>query len=138
VGVSFAAYLAHAARIAFAAGAMLAIGISAWIALGMLTVLTGVQSGAVVLIGFILVAVTGIAGGSYVSVRYITPLSVFHPVVAAAVLGLIPVGVILRGEAGFVRVTILFAAVAVAALAAFVSRSIMAPPNTSLERTRHR
>ena len=115
---------------------MLLIGGMAWIVLGMLTVLMGVQSGSAVLIGFILVVVAGITAGTYISVRYITPSSVLHPVVAAAAIGLMPAGVVLEGETGFVRLAILVGVSAVATVAAFISCSVVAQLNKSLERTR--
>jgi hypothetical protein len=117
---------------------MLLIGGVAWIALGMVNVFTGLLSGAAALIGFLLVAIIGIAGGSYVSVRYITPLSVLHPIVAAGALGLVPIGVVLQGDVGLVRFAILLGVVVVSAAASFISRRIAAPPNTSFERTRDR
>ena len=136
MGIFIAAYLAHAARVAFAAGAMIAVGGALWLAIGVLTALAGVQSGGVVLASVAVIALVSIAAGSFISVRYITPNAVLHPVIAAVSIALLFVSLTASGDTGSFPVLALAGAGVVAAIAAFASRSSKAPPNTSLERTR--
>jgi hypothetical protein len=138
VGIFIAAYLAHAARVAFAAGAMIAVGGALWLVVGMLTALAGIQSGNVVLASMAGIALVSIAAGSFISVRYITPNAVLHPVLAAMSIALLFVSLALSGDTGAVPILVLVGAGAIAAISAFTSRSSKAPPNTSLERTRDR
>jgi hypothetical protein len=138
VGVFIAAYLAHAARVAFAAGAMIAVGGALWLALGVLTALAGIQTGNVVLASMAVVALVSIAVGSFISVRYITPNAVLHPVVAAVSIALLFVSLTTSGDTGSFAVLVPAGAGAIAAISAFASRSSKAPPNTSLERTREK
>jgi hypothetical protein len=134
--ISIANYFAHAVRVAVAAGAMLVVGWVASICIGGLISILGIQSVVAVFVGFALIAIIGIAGGTYFSVRYVTRNSVLHPVVAAAVLGLFPVGFTFHGDVGLIRTSILAGTVGVAVIAAYISRSLTAPPNSSLERAR--
>ena len=82
------------------------------------------------------IALVSIAAGSFISVRYITPNAVLHPVVAAVSIALLFVSLTMSGDTGAVPILGLVGAGAIAAIAAFASRSSKAPPNTSLERTR--
>jgi len=136
VGTFIAAYLAHAARVVFAAGSMLLVGVVFWLAVGILTALLGIQTGTVVLISMALSALVAIAAGSYISVRYITPNRILHPIIAAVALAVLFVVVTTQGDVGSYRVVVPLGAGVVAAIAAVVSRSAKAPPNKSLERTR--
>jgi hypothetical protein len=117
---------------------MLLIGALAGMVVGWFGSIIGIRSGTAILFGFLLVAIIGIAGGSYVSIRHIAPHSVLHPVAAGALLGLFPMGVTFQGDVGLMRVAIVLSAVAIAAIAAVVIRSRGTPPNTSLERSRER
>jgi hypothetical protein len=123
VAISIAKVVLHAVRVALAAGAMLLSGVVAGIVMGWLSTIAGIQSGTAVLIGFLLVAIIGIAGGTYISIRHITSNSVLHPVAAGALLGLFPVGVTFQGDTGLMRVAIVLSTVAIAAIAAVVIRS---------------
>jgi hypothetical protein len=123
-------------RVAFAAGAMLLVGTATGLYLDLLAALASPTTGAEILIGALIVVVVGIAGGTFVSVRYITPNSVLHPALGAAVLAAVPVGITLTGDVGLIRVGIVLAAVAIAVTSALVSRSREAPPKTSIERRR--
>jgi hypothetical protein len=123
-------------RVAFAAGAMLLVGTATGLYLDLLAALASPPTGAEILIGALIVVVVGIAGGTFVSVRYITPNSVLHPALGAAVLAAVPVGITLTGDVGLIRVGIVLAAVAIAVTSALVSRSREAPPKTSIERRR--
>jgi hypothetical protein len=135
VAIAIVSLASHAVRVALAAGAMLFIGALAALVVGWCISIIGIRSGTAVLTVFVLVAIIGIAGGCYVSIRHIAPHSVTHPVAAAALLGLFPVGVTFHGDVGLMRVAIVLSAVAIAAVAAVVIRSRETPPNTSLERT---
>jgi hypothetical protein len=123
VAISIAKVVLHAVRVALAAGAMLLSGALAGMVLGWFSTIAGIHSGTAVLIGFLLVAIIGIAGGTYVSIRHITSNSVLHPVAAGALLGLFPVGVTFQGDTGLMRVAIVLSTVAIAAIAAVVIRS---------------
>ena len=125
-------------RVALAAGTMLLVGTATALYLDLLAAIARPTSAAEILIGGLLVALVGIAGGTFVSVRYITPNSVLHPALGAAVLGAVPVGVTFTGDAGLIRAGIVLGAVAIAVTAAVVTRSRVAPRKTSLERTRER
>ena len=138
MGTTIAACITHAARTAFAAGAMLVACGVLWLAIGIVTALAGIQTGMVVLISIALIVLGGIAVGSYVSVRYITPNAVLHPVIAAVALALLFVVFTMHGDVGLFRIFTPVVAGTVAAIAAFIGRSFKAPPNTSLERTRDR
>lgn len=133
--ISIASLLSHAVRVALAAGAMLLVGAVVSKVTGWIGSIVGIRSGAAVLIGFSLVAIGGIAGGTYVSIRHITPNSILHPVLAGAVLGLFPVGVTFQGDAGLMRAAVFLITVAIAAVAAFVIRARLTPPDISPERT---
>jgi hypothetical protein len=136
VGTFIAAYLSHAARVAFAAGAMLLAGGVIWLVLGVFTAVAGIQAGTVVLISMAAVVVGAVAIGSYVSLKYITPNSVLHPVIAAAAAALGAVTFAVRGDLGVLPVVVPLCAGAFAAVSAFIVRSFATPPNKSLERTR--
>jgi hypothetical protein len=138
VGSSIAAFLTHAARVAFAAGAMLGVGGLLWLAIGVITALAGIQTGTVVLVSTALIALAGIGAGSYISVRYITPNSLVHPTAGAVALALLFVLVTMHGDVGSYRVVAPVGAGAIALISAFITRSFKAPPNKSLERTRDR
>lgn len=113
---------AYAIRVAIAAGVMLLLGIATSIVLRIFDWIADAQSGMVVVGEFLLISIIGIAGGAHVSVRYITPNSVLHPVLAAAVLGLFPIGVTFHGDAGWMRAGIAAAAITIATIAAVVSK----------------
>jgi hypothetical protein len=115
---------------------MLLVGTATGLYLDLLAALASPPTGAEILIGALIVVVVGIAGGTFVSVRYITPNSVLHPALGAAVLAAVPVGITLTGDVGLIRVGIVLAAVAIAVTSALVSRSREAPPKTSIERRR--
>ena len=136
MGNFIAAYLAHAARVAFAAGAMLIVGVALWVVIGVLTSLAGVQTGALVLTSTALIVVVAIAAGAYVSVRYITPDAVLHPVIAAVAMALLVVALTTRGDVGALRLLVPLGAGAIAAFSAVISRSSKAPPNNRFERSR--
>jgi len=131
-----AAFLAHAARVVAAAGAMLAIGVALWFVIGVLTALAGIQTGPVVLTSIVLIALAGIAMGSFISVRYITRNAVIQPTVAAVGLALVFVSLTMHGDVGADRVLVPLGAGIAAAISAVISRSNRTPPNKSLERTR--
>jgi uncharacterized protein YneF (UPF0154 family) len=136
VGTVIAAFLTHAARTAAVAGAMLIVGVALWFVIGVLTALAGIQTGTVVLTSMVLIALAGIAAGSFISVRYVTRNAVMHPVVAAVALALLFVSLTMYGDVGADRVLVPLGAGVVAAIAAVASRSKNTPPNKSLERTR--
>ena len=138
MGTFIAAYLVHAARVAFAACAMLVAGGAIWFVLGVLTAVAGVQTGTVVLVSMAVVVLGAVAVGSYVSTRYITPNSILHPVVAAAAMALGAITFAVRGDVGLLPVVVPVCAGAFAALSAYVSRFTAAPPDKSLERTREK
>jgi hypothetical protein len=138
VGIFIAAYLAHAARVIIAAGAMFVAAVALWFVIGIITALAGIQTGAVVLISMVVIAVAGIAVGSYVSVRYITPNAVLHPVVAAVSIAITYEALTTQGDLGFIRIVVPLGAAVVAAVAAIGSRSSKTPPNKSQGRTRDR
>ena len=137
-GISIARFFSHVVRVTFTAGAMLLIGVVASKVTGWIHSILDIRSVVAVLLQFLLIAIAGIAGGTYVSVRYITPNSIWHPVLAGALLGLFPVGVTFQGDAGLMRVSIVLSAIAIAAIAAVALRSRAVRPLTSLERTRER
>jgi hypothetical protein len=136
VKISIAKLVLHAVRVALAAGAMLLIGALAGMVMGWFSTIVGIRSGTAILVGFLLVAIIGIAGGTYVSIRHIASNSILHPLAAGALLGLFPVGVTFQGDTGLMRVYIVLSVVAIAAISAFVIRSKTTPPNSSLERAR--
>jgi hypothetical protein len=138
VGIFIAAYLAHAARVIFAAGAMFVVAVALWLVIGILTALAGIQTGTVVLISMLVIAVAGIAVGSYVSVRYITPNAVLHPVLAAVSAAITFDALTTQGDLGFIRIAVPVSAAVVAAVTAIGSRSSKTPPKKSLGRTRDR
>lgn len=121
MGAFIAAYLTHTARVIFAAGVMLAIGGALWLALGVLTALADIQTGSVVLTSMVLIALAGIAGGSFVSVRHITPNSILHPVIAAEVLAVLFVSITMDGDVGPMRLLVFLGAGVTAAMAAFIA-----------------
>lgn len=122
MGTLIAAFLAHATRVVFAAGAMLAVSGVLWLAIGIVTALAGIQTGSVVLISMAFIALAGIGAGSYVSVRYITPNSVLHPILAAVALALVFVFFTMHGDVGMYRVMTPVCAGVVALVAAVISR----------------
>lgn len=136
MGTAIAIFFSHAVRIALVAGVMLLIGTLVGKVLGWFGSLVGIQSGAAILSGFLLVAITGIAGGTYVSVRHIASNSVWHPVAAGALLGLFPAGLTFQGDAGLMRFAILLGAIAIAAIATLVTRYRTSRPGNSLVDTR--
>ena len=122
MGNSIATYIAHVARAAFAAGVMLVVSGVLWLVIGIVTALAGIQTGTVVLISMTLITVAGIAVGSCISVRYITPNAVLHPVIAAVALALLFVALTMHGDVGLYRVLTPVVAGAVAAISAIITR----------------
>jgi hypothetical protein len=137
MGTAIAIVLSYVVRVAFVAGVMLLVGFVVSTVMGWFNSLLGIQSGAAVLMGFLLVAIAGIAGGTYVSMRFVFPNAILHPVVAAALLGLFPAGVTFQGDAGLMRFAIVMSTIAIATIAAVVIR-FRAKPNYSPELMRDR
>lgn len=129
-------FVSHALRIALAFGAMVLICYLAGKILGWFGSIAGMRSPVAFFSQLFLIALVGIGGGVYISVRYITPNSVWHPVVAGVLLGLYPVGVTFSGDAAGMRFAIFLIVTAIATIAAFVFRSRRAPPDAPLERER--
>jgi hypothetical protein len=136
VAISIASVVAHAVRVALAGGAMLLIGALASVVMGWVTSMAGIGSFTSIVVAFLLVAIIGIAGGTYVSIRHIALNSVLHPVAAGVLLGLFPVGVTFQGDAGLMRVAIVLIAAAIAAIAALIIRYRTTSPKISQQRTR--
>jgi predicted tellurium resistance membrane protein TerC len=115
---------------------MLVAGVALWFVIGVFTALAGIQTGPVVLTSMVLIAIAGIAAGSFLSVRYITRNAVMHPIVAAIILSLLFVSLTMHGDVGADRVLVPLGAAMAAAISAVISRSNGTPPNKSLARTR--
>jgi hypothetical protein len=117
---------------------MLVAGGVLWLSLGIITAMAGIQTGTVVLASLAVVVLGAVAVGSYVSVRFITPNSILHPVIAAAAVALGAVSLGVRGDVGVLPLVVPLCAGAFAALSAFICRSTRTPPDKSLERTREK
>jgi hypothetical protein len=123
VRTSFAAFIIHAVRVFAAVVAMFAAGIMAWIVVMFITVLVGEPSGKFVIIGAVAIGIAAVCGGTFLSVRLITPGSVLHPVLAALSLAIAYLAICTVGDVGSLTVGLPSTAIVIAAVAALTFRS---------------
>jgi hypothetical protein len=110
-------------RVALTAGVMVLAGATLGFLIDFYAWLIQGKSNLVGFLTALTALIGGIAAGSYFSLRYIAPGSILCPILAAAILGALPVGVSVSGDAFWIRVGIIAIAVALAAIAAVVSRN---------------
>ena len=123
MGASIAFVVIHLFRAAASALAMLAVGVVAWFAAGFVSALVGGQTVWFITIAAIVVAIIGICGGTFVSVRFITPGAVLHPVLGTLLLSAVYLKLFTSGDIGFVLFAVPLVAAAVAAASALALRS---------------
>ncbi len=123
VGAPFAAFLIHTLRVLAAVAAMFAAGIVAWIVVLFITVLLGEPSEKFLFVGAATIGIAAVCGGTFLSVRSITPGSVLHPVLAALTLAIAYLAICTRGDIGGLAVGLPFTAIVIAAAAALTFRS---------------
>lgn len=123
MGLFLAAYIAHSIRVLLAAGVMLLVAVAVWLVVGIATATLGIQTPTVIVGSMFLIATLAVATGSYVSVRYITPNSLLHPVLAAIGLVAADTAVFTIGVVGSLPYVLMLGAASVSALTAFVARS---------------
>jgi len=129
------AYLVHAFRVALAALMMIGIGLTLWVLLAVLAVVTsllGIQASfgpTSALALAVSISLLPIFGGGYLSARYITPNSVLYPILAGTFLALLYGWAAASGDVGFLRFGIVCAGAVAAALGAGLGRRLRSPPN---------
>lgn len=123
MGTPLAAFLIHAARVFAAVVAMFSAGIMAWVVAMFIAVLLGEPSEKFVLVAAIAIGIAAVCGGTFLSVRFITPGSVLHPVFAALFLAIAYLAICTDGDIGSLAVGMPFTAIVLAAIAALTFRS---------------
>jgi hypothetical protein len=123
MGKAITSLLFHTLRVVLAALAMLVIAFCLWLLIGLTSSVLGIQTPALIMISAVAIAVVACAVGGYVSSRYITARSLFHPAAAAVALGAAYAAFFTRGDIGGLTLLLPFAAGIVACGGAVVARS---------------
>jgi hypothetical protein len=108
---------------------MIAVGVTLWLLVGIVTGLIGMQTPTVVLASTAVIAVIAILAGGYVSVQRITPNSLLHPVLAGIAVSMLCLSISTKGDLELLSAAVVAAAALFAAIGAALGRSRTKPPN---------